>query len=133
LTKKRRSANCSTTVSWFENVRQEHAGSNRPCRVALGQLGPAQSPDISARRLLSAWKSEESMLAEVISSAFASGFSWGGDAAGKQVYCASPDLKGREIMIAFEGFLRVNLKTAGPTESPMERRGVSLRRTIKAR
>jgi hypothetical protein len=43
-------------------------------------------------------------LAEVIASAFASGFSWGGDVAGKHAYCA-PDVKGREVMIAFEGFL----------------------------
>ncbi len=53
------------------------------------------------------------MLAEVIASAFASGFSWGGEAAGKRVYCAPPDLKGREIMSAFEGFLRDNPKMAG--------------------
>jgi hypothetical protein len=31
-----------------------------------------------------------SMLAEVIASAFASGSSWGGKTAGKQLYCASP-------------------------------------------
>lgn len=48
------------------------------------------------------------MVAEVIASAFASGFSWGGDAAGKRVYCAPPDLKGREIMSAFEVFVRDN-------------------------
>jgi Rap1a immunity proteins len=48
------------------------------------------------------------VLAEIIASAFASGFSWGGEAAGKQVYCASPDLKGREIMSAFEQFLQDN-------------------------
>ena len=45
------------------------------------------------------------MFAEVIASAFASGFSWGGDAAGKRVYCAPPNLKGAEIMSAFEEFL----------------------------
>lgn len=48
------------------------------------------------------------MVAEVIASALASGFSWGGDAAGKRTYCASPDLKGNQIMSAFEGFLRDN-------------------------
>jgi hypothetical protein len=52
------------------------------------------------------------MVAEVIASAFASGFSWGGDAAGKRAYCASPDLKGGQIMIAFEQFLRDNPKMA---------------------
>ena len=52
------------------------------------------------------------MLAEVIASAFASGFSWGGDATGKRAYCASPDLKGRQIMSAFEEFLRDNSKLA---------------------
>ena len=39
----------------------------------------AQSPDISARRLLSGWKAEDPsmrMLAEVIATAFASGLSW---------------------------------------------------------
>jgi Ssp1 endopeptidase immunity protein Rap1a len=46
------------------------------------------------------------MLAEVIASAFASGFSWGGDVAGKRVYCAPADLKGGEIMNALEGFLK---------------------------
>jgi hypothetical protein len=71
----------------------------------------AQSPDISARRLLASWKGEDpsmNLLAEVIASAFASGFSWGGQAAGKQVYCASPDLKGHDIMGAFERFLGDN-------------------------
>jgi hypothetical protein len=48
------------------------------------------------------------MVAEVITSAFASGFSWGDDAAGKRAYRAPPDLKGRQIMSAFEGFLRDN-------------------------
>ena len=45
------------------------------------------------------------MVAEVIASAFASGFSWGGDASGKRAYCASPDLKGPQIMGAFETFV----------------------------
>jgi hypothetical protein len=45
------------------------------------------------------------MVAEVIASAFASGFSWGGDTAGKHAYCAPPDLKGCQIMSAFEEFL----------------------------
>jgi hypothetical protein len=33
---------------------------------------------------------------------------WGGEVAGKQVYCTSPNLKGREIMVAFERFLHDN-------------------------
>jgi hypothetical protein len=58
----------------------------------------ADDPDISARRLLQSWKDEDPgmrMVAEVIASAFASGFSWGGDAAEKRAYCAPSDLKGR--------------------------------------
>ena len=50
------------------------------------------------------------MVAEVIASAFASGFSWDGDFARKQVYCASPDIKGGQIMSAFEQFVRDNPK-----------------------
>jgi Rap1a immunity proteins len=72
---------------------------------------PAQAdgPDISAERLLASWHDEDPgmrMIAEVIASAFASGFSWGGDAAGKRIYCAPPDLKGPQIMSAFEAFVR---------------------------
>jgi hypothetical protein len=52
------------------------------------------------------------MIAEVIASAFASGFSWGGDATGKRTYCGSSDLKGSRIMSAFEEFLRDNPKMA---------------------
>jgi hypothetical protein len=48
------------------------------------------------------------MVAEVIASAFASGFSWGGDVAGKRAYCAAPGLKGGQIMSAFEVFVRDN-------------------------
>jgi Rap1a immunity proteins len=48
----------------------------------------------------------------VIASAFASGVSWGADAAGNRAYCASPDLKGGQIMSAFEQFLRDNPKMA---------------------
>ena len=62
----------------------------------------AQSPDISARRLLSGWKAEDPsmrMLAEVIASAFASGLSWRVSLAGKEVYCPPADLKGQEVMI----------------------------------
>jgi hypothetical protein len=48
------------------------------------------------------------MVAEVIASAFASGFSWGADAAGKRAYCAPPNLKGWQIMTAVEEFLKDN-------------------------
>src|ERR1700722_15272931 len=71
----------------------------------------ADGPDISAQRLLESWKGEDPgmrMVAEVIASAFASGFSWGGDAAGKRAYCAPPDLKGPQIMGAFDAFVRDN-------------------------
>jgi hypothetical protein len=53
------------------------------------------------------------MLAEVIASAFASGFSWGADVARKRTYCAQPEVKGREIMIAFEDFLKGHTQMAG--------------------
>lgn len=72
----------------------------------------ADGPDIFARRLLESWKNEDPgmrMVAEVIASAFASGFSWGG---GKRAYCAPPDLKGQQIMGAFEEFLKDNPKMA---------------------
>jgi Rap1a immunity proteins len=73
--------------------------------------GHADGPDISAQRLLASWEDGDPslrMVAEVIASAFASGFSWGGNADGKRAYCASPDLKGGQIMSAFEQFLREN-------------------------
>ena len=75
----------------------------------------ADGPDISAARLLASWKDDDPgvrMVAEVIASAFASGFSWGGDIAGKHMYCASATLKGGQIMSALEGFLRDNPKMA---------------------
>jgi hypothetical protein len=55
------------------------------------------------------------LVAEVIASAFASGFSWGGEAAGKRVYCAPPDLKGPVIMSAFDEFLRDHPQMVGET------------------
>jgi hypothetical protein len=79
--------------------------------VTIASSVRADGPDISAQRLLESWKGEDPgmrMVAEVIASAFASGFSWGGDAAGKRVYCAAPALKGRQILSAFEGFVRDN-------------------------
>jgi hypothetical protein len=64
--------------------------------------------DISAQHLLESWKGEDPgmrMVAEVIASAFASGYSWGGDAPGKRAYCAPPEFKGPQIMGAFEAFV----------------------------
>ena len=83
----------------------------------IGSLARADGPDISAQRLLASWHDEDPdmrMVAEVIASAFASGFSWGGDTAGKHAYCAPPDLKGRQIMSAFEEFLKDNPNMADP-------------------
>jgi hypothetical protein len=71
----------------------------------------ADSPDISARRLLSSWKDQDAsmrMLAEVIASAFASGLDWSASLGGKQVYCPPPGLKGQQVMSAFEQFLKDN-------------------------
>ena len=68
----------------------------------------AQSPDISARRLLSGWKEQDPsmrMLAEVIASAFASRLSWAAAHGGKEVYCPPSELKGQRVMSAFEQFL----------------------------
>jgi Rap1a immunity proteins len=76
--------------------------------VLTALVAEAGGPDISAQRLLSSWQEGDprtKMLAEVIASAFASGFSWGGDVAGKRAYCAAPEIRGHEIMTAFEGFL----------------------------
>jgi hypothetical protein len=47
----------------------------------IASAAEAYGPDISAERLLSAWKGEDPnmrMVAEVIASAFASGLSWKG-------------------------------------------------------
>ncbi len=71
----------------------------------------ADSPDISARRLLSNWKSQDPMMsrvAEVIAAAFSGGLSWRGSHAGKEIYCPPRGLKGHEIMISFEQFLNDN-------------------------
>jgi hypothetical protein len=56
----------------------------------IASAAQAEGPDISAQRLLSAWKGEDPtmrMVAEVIASAFASGLSWTGTLGGKEVYC----------------------------------------------
>jgi Rap1a immunity proteins len=38
-------------------------------------------------------------------SAFTSGLSWPASLGGKEVYCPPPDLKGQQVMSAFERFL----------------------------
>ena len=71
----------------------------------------ADTPDISARRLLLEWNGQDPMtrmLAEVIAAAFSGGLSWRGSLAGKEIYCPPPGLKGHEIMISFEQFLNDN-------------------------
>ena len=71
----------------------------------------ADSPDISARRLLSSWKVQDpsmGMVAEVIASAFASGLSWSASLGGREVYCPPPGLKGKQVMSTFEQFLEDN-------------------------
>jgi len=71
----------------------------------------ADGADISAQRLLNSWRDDDPgmrAVAEVIASAFASGFSWGGESAKKRLYCAASNLKGPRIMSAFEGFLKDN-------------------------
>ena len=93
--------------------------SKRSCRSGVALFAAAlltspvyaDTPDISARRLLSSWRDgDPSMrgLAEVIASAFASGLSWRGSLAGKEVYCPPPALKGQRIMSALEQFLGDN-------------------------
>jgi hypothetical protein len=66
--------------------------------MLLASAARAQSPDISAGRLLSSWHDNDPnmrIVAEMIAGAFAGGFSWGSETAGKRIYCAPPDLKGR--------------------------------------
>ena len=58
--------------------------------MLIASAAQADGPDISAQRLISAWKGEDPnmrMVAEVIASAFASGLSWKGALGGKEVYC----------------------------------------------
>jgi hypothetical protein len=81
--------------------------------MALSTPGRAESPDISARRLLASWQEGDpgmKMLAEVIASAFASGMSWAGAIEGHPVYCPPPTgpLTGNEIMNILEHFISNN-------------------------
>jgi hypothetical protein len=71
----------------------------------------ADGQDTSAQGLLSAWKGEDPnmrMVAEVIASAFASGLSWKGTLAGKEVYCPPKAFKGGQAMAALDQFLASN-------------------------
>jgi Rap1a immunity proteins len=71
----------------------------------------ADGPDISAQRLLDNWKGEDPgmrMVAEVIASAFASGLSWRGTLAGKEVYCPPQGFKGGQVMATLDQFLVSN-------------------------
>jgi hypothetical protein len=80
--------------------------------MALVTQGVRAGPeDATAQNLLENWKDGDpstTAFAEVIASAFASGLSWGGHLAGTEVYCPAPNLGGREIMRAFERFLKAN-------------------------
>ncbi len=79
--------------------------------MLLAVPAEADSPDISARRLLSEWNGQDpmtKMLAEVIAAAFSGGLSWRGTLRGKEIYCPPPGLKGHEIMTSFEQFLNDN-------------------------
>jgi hypothetical protein len=78
----------------------------------------ADGPNTSAQGLLSAWKGEDPnmrMVAEVIASAFASGLSWKGTLAGKEVYCPPRGLKGDQVMTALDQFLASNPNFAEKT------------------
>jgi hypothetical protein len=85
--------------------------------VALTIQGVRAGPeDATAQNLLENWKDGDpstTALAEVIASVFASGLSWGGHLVGTEVYCPAPTLGGREIMSAFERFLKANPDMAG--------------------
>ena len=80
--------------------------------IALMTQGVGAGPeDATAQNLLENWRDGDpstTAFAEVIASVFASGFFWGGHLGGTEVYCPSPGLGGREIMRAFERFLKVN-------------------------
>jgi hypothetical protein len=51
-------------------------------------------------------------VAEVIASAFASGFFWAGKLGAKSIYCPPPDTAGREIMSALAQFVEANPNSA---------------------
>jgi Rap1a immunity proteins len=69
---------------------------------------PASADSPSARRLLSDWKSDDSMtsmIAEVIASAFATGVITAGSLSGKPVFCPPPGAKGSDALSTLERFL----------------------------
>ena len=79
--------------------------------MLIASAAQADGTDISAQRLLSAWKGEDPnmrMVAEVIASAFASGLSWKGTLGGKEVFCPPQRLKGGEVMTTLDQFLVSN-------------------------
>lgn len=70
----------------------------------------------TARGLIASWKDDDPgmrAVAEVIASAFASGLSWRGSIAEKEVYCPPSGLNGHEIMIALSRFVEANPDSAG--------------------
>jgi hypothetical protein len=92
---------------------------SKMCRAAvvaftatmINSAAQADSSNTSAQGLLSAWKGEDPnmrMVAEVIASAFASGLSWKGTIAGKEVYCPPQGFKGGQVMAALDQFLVSN-------------------------
>jgi hypothetical protein len=88
--------------------------------MAFSTPGRAESPDISAQRLLSSWQDGDpgiKMLAEAIASAFASGMSWAGTIGGHPVYCPPENapLTGRQVMGVLERFVADNPESADKT------------------
>jgi hypothetical protein len=84
----------------------------------IASAAQADGPNTSAQGLLSAWKGEDpnmKMVAEVIASAFASGLSWKGTLAEKEVYCPPQGLKGDQVMTALDQFLESNPNFAEKT------------------
>jgi hypothetical protein len=84
----------------------------------IASAAQADGSNTSAQGLLSAWKGEDPnmrMVAEVIASAFASGLSWRGTLAGKEVYCPPQGLKGGQVMAALDQFLASNPNFAEKT------------------
>jgi Rap1a immunity proteins len=76
--------------------------------AAMLLAAPASADSPSARRLLSNWKSDDSMMsmiAEVIASAFATGLITAGSLSGKPIYCPPPGAKGSEALSTLERFL----------------------------
>ena len=80
----------------------------------------ANSPDISARRLLASWKDQDPsmrMIAEVIASAFAGGMSWAGTIEGHPLFCppTTGAFTGIQAMRILESFIADHPETADKT------------------